>query len=111
MKFLRILLKIFAGLLAVIGLLLAISLSPNDHTPYGQTDFYRQTKQRLDSLSALPKPKMGIRTGIRAGWAKARNSAMPSTLPSVAMSRWRRIIRISGSIKSMSTPRVTKARP
>lgn len=67
MKFLRILLKCLLGLLAVIVLFLAVSLSPNDRTPYQQTEFYRQTKARLDSLPALPKPKMGI----RAGWAKA----------------------------------------
>ena len=71
MKFLRVLLKIVVGLLAIVVLFLAVSLSPNDHTPYQQTDFYRQTKARLDSLSALPKPNMGIQTQIRAGWAKA----------------------------------------
>jgi neutral ceramidase len=71
MKFLRILFKIVVGLLALIVLFLAVSLSPNDHTPYQQTDFYRQTRARLDSLPALPTPKTGIRTGIRAGWAKA----------------------------------------
>ncbi|MBO0937007.1 hypothetical protein J2I47_10665 [Fibrella sp. HMF5335] len=67
MKFLRILLKGLLGLLALVVLFLAVSLSPNDHTPYQQTEFYRQTKARLDSLPALPTPK----TGIRAGWAKA----------------------------------------
>ncbi|MBO0931703.1 hypothetical protein [Fibrella aquatilis] len=67
MKFLRILLKGLLGLLAIIVLLLAIGLSPNDHTPYGQTGFYSQTIHRLDSLPALPTPK----TAIWAGWAKA----------------------------------------
>ena len=67
MKFLRILLKGLLGLLALVVLFLAIGLSPNDHTPYQQTDFYRQTSGRLDSLPAMYAPK----TGIRAGWAKA----------------------------------------
>ena len=66
MKFLRILLKLIAGLLAVVVLFLVVSLSPNDHAPYRQTGFYRQTKARLDSLPTLPTPK----TGIRAGWSK-----------------------------------------
>ena len=71
MRFLRISFKLIVGLLAVVVLLLAISLSPNDHTPYRQTDFYRQTKARSDSLPTLPNPNMGSQTEIRAGWAKA----------------------------------------
>ncbi|MEZ0612057.1 hypothetical protein ACAW74_26340 [Fibrella sp. WM1] len=67
MKFLRLLLKILGGLLLLIVLFLAVSLSPNDHTPYQQTDFYRQTTARLNTLPALPTPK----TALRAGWAKA----------------------------------------
>ena len=66
-KFLRILLKIVLGLIVAIALLLAVSLSPNDHTPYRQTDFYRQTNARLGTLPDLPTPK----TALRAGWAKA----------------------------------------
>lgn len=67
MKFLRILLRILLGLLVAILLFLAVSLSPNDHTPYQQTDFYQQTNARLSALSGLP----AARTAIRAGWAKA----------------------------------------
>lgn len=67
MKFLRILLRIVLGLLVFILLFLAVSLSPNDHTPYQQTDFYKQTATKLNALSGLPAPK----TALRAGWAKA----------------------------------------
>ncbi|MBO0951473.1 neutral/alkaline non-lysosomal ceramidase N-terminal domain-containing protein [Fibrella forsythiae] len=67
MKFLRILLRIILGLLVAILLFLAISVSPNDHTPYQQTDFYSQTTARLAALPGLPIAK----TAIRAGWAKA----------------------------------------
>ncbi|RYF68365.1 MAG: hypothetical protein EOO39_19550 [Cytophagaceae bacterium] len=67
MKFLRILLRITLGLLVAILLFLAVSLSPNDHTPYQQTDFYGQTNARLSALPRLPTAK----TAIRAGWAKS----------------------------------------
>lgn len=68
MKFLRVLLRVLLGLLVAILLFLTASLSPNDHTPYQQTDFYAQTNARLLALPPLPTPK----TGLRAGWAKAR---------------------------------------
>ncbi|ARK11836.1 neutral/alkaline non-lysosomal ceramidase N-terminal domain-containing protein [Fibrella sp. ES10-3-2-2] len=67
MKFLRILARVLLGLIVAILLLLAVSLSPNDHTPYRQTEFYTQTTSRLTALPGLPAPK----TALRAGWAKA----------------------------------------
>lgn len=67
MKFLRVFLRILAGLAIVVLLVLAVSLSPNDHRPYQQTDFYRQTTARLNALPTWPTPK----TALRAGWAKA----------------------------------------
>ncbi|MEZ0483754.1 neutral/alkaline non-lysosomal ceramidase N-terminal domain-containing protein [Fibrella aquatica] len=67
MKFLRILLRVLLGLLVFVLLLLAISLSPNDHTPYRQTEFYAQTNARLTALTGPPTPK----TALRVGWAKA----------------------------------------
>ncbi len=67
MKFLRVLFRVLLGLLVFILLFLAVSLSPNDHTPYQQTDYYAQTNARLLALPALPTPK----TALRAGWAKA----------------------------------------
>ncbi|MEZ0539002.1 neutral/alkaline non-lysosomal ceramidase N-terminal domain-containing protein [Fibrella arboris] len=67
MKLLRILLRVLLGLLVVVLVILAISLSPNDHTPYQQTNFYAQTNARLLALPTLPAPK----TAVRAGWAKA----------------------------------------
>ena len=66
MKFLRILIRVLLGLLATVVLFLAISLSPNDHTPYKQTEFYAQTAARLSALPDLAAPK----TDLRAGWAK-----------------------------------------
>ncbi len=66
MKFLRIVLKIGLGLVVSVVLLLAVSLSPNNHTPYQQTDFYAQTNARLLALPNLPAPK----TALQAGWAK-----------------------------------------
>ncbi|NID13264.1 neutral/alkaline non-lysosomal ceramidase N-terminal domain-containing protein [Fibrivirga algicola] len=67
MKFLRILARVLLGLIVAILLLLAVILSPNDHTPYRQTEFYTQTTSRLTALPGLPAPK----TALRAGWAKA----------------------------------------
>ncbi|WP_019989473.1 neutral/alkaline non-lysosomal ceramidase N-terminal domain-containing protein [Rudanella lutea] len=56
-------------LLAVVGLLalfIAANLIPVDETPYAQTDFYRQT---IDRLASLPMPAPA-KQGLRAGWAK-----------------------------------------
>ncbi|MCK8492520.1 neutral/alkaline non-lysosomal ceramidase N-terminal domain-containing protein [Spirosoma sp. RP8] len=66
MKFVRIILKVLAGLLIFIGCFLAISLAPVDDTPYREMPYYAQTKQRL---AQLPAP---LTTGqpLRAGWAK-----------------------------------------
>ncbi len=66
MKFLRIFLKVLLGLVVVILLFLAVSLSPVDETPYQQMDYYTQTKQRLAQLPAPPAAE----APIRAGWAK-----------------------------------------
>ena len=63
MKFLRVLLKILLGLVILVLLLLAVSLSPNDHTPYRQTDFYRQTTARLAALPNVPTAKTPLRAG------------------------------------------------
>lgn len=67
MKFLRVVGRILLGLLLFIVLFLAVSLSPVDQTPYRQTAYYAQTRQRLAQLTAPPAAK----TGLRAGWAKA----------------------------------------
>ncbi|GAA4417166.1 hypothetical protein GCM10023187_49320 [Nibrella viscosa] len=67
MKLLRILLKVLAGLLIAIFLFLAVSLAPVDDTPYQQTDYYQQTKQRLTQLN----PTVTGKYPIRAGWASA----------------------------------------
>jgi len=66
MKYLRLVLKILLGLVVLLVLGLAVSLSPVDNTPYRETDYYRQTRQRLAELPALPKAAHGL----RAGWAK-----------------------------------------
>ena len=66
MKYLRIFLKVLMGLVALIVLLLAFSLTTVDDTPYPQTPYYKQTKQRLDQLVAPGAPK----TTLRAGWVK-----------------------------------------
>jgi neutral ceramidase len=67
MKLLRFIGKFLLGLLVLVLAFLAMSLAPNDHTPYQQTDFYRQTTARLAALPNVPAP----RTALRAGWAKA----------------------------------------
>jgi len=66
MKYLRLFFKILLGLVIAIGLFLAVSLAPVDETPYQQTAYYAQTRQRLNQLPAPPKPQ----TELRAGWAK-----------------------------------------
>jgi neutral ceramidase len=67
MKIRRLFGKILLGLLLLILVFLAVSLAPNDHTPYQQTDFYRETTARLAGLANVPAP----RGPLRAGWAKA----------------------------------------
>lgn len=66
MKLLRIFLKVLGGLLIAIVLFLAVSLAPIDDTPYQQTNYYKETKQRLARLH----PTTTGRHPIRAGWAK-----------------------------------------
>ncbi|MEZ4902578.1 MAG: neutral/alkaline non-lysosomal ceramidase N-terminal domain-containing protein [Spirosomataceae bacterium] len=50
MRFLKILLKVFGGLLLLIVVLLACMLAPVDDTPYQQTAYYQQWKKSIDSL-------------------------------------------------------------
>lgn len=76
MKVVRILLKIMAGLLVLILIILAAGLAPVDDTPYQQMPYYAQTKQRLAQLS-LPAP---AKQPLQAGWAKA-NITPPYTTP------------------------------
>ncbi|MFD1144004.1 neutral/alkaline non-lysosomal ceramidase N-terminal domain-containing protein [Larkinella insperata] len=66
MKYLRILLKFLLGLVGIILLFLAVSLAPVSDTPYRQTDYYSQTRQRLLHLPKPPNP----RSSLQAGWAK-----------------------------------------
>ncbi|MFC5410429.1 neutral/alkaline non-lysosomal ceramidase N-terminal domain-containing protein [Larkinella bovis] len=66
MKYLRIFFKILLGLVGFILLFLAVSVAPVNDTPYRETDYYTQTRQRLAQLAAPPRPQ----TGLRAGWAK-----------------------------------------
>ncbi|WP_128547342.1 neutral/alkaline non-lysosomal ceramidase N-terminal domain-containing protein [Larkinella soli] len=76
MKFFRVLLKVLLGLLLAVVLFVAVSVAPVDDTPYQQTDYYAQTRRRLASLPAPPRPK----TALRAGWSKI-NITPPYTTP------------------------------
>lgn len=76
MKFLRILGRILLGLLVLIILFVAVSVAPVDRTPYRQTTYYAETKQRLAELPAPPEPK----APLQAGWAKV-NITPPYTTP------------------------------
>ncbi len=66
MRFLRSLGRVFLGLFIFIILFLAVSLAPVDRTPYRQSAYYAQTKQRL---AQLPTPPAAT-APLRAGWAK-----------------------------------------
>lgn len=76
MRFFRITGRLLLGLLIFIILFLAVSLSPVDRTPYRQTAYYAQTKQRL---AALPRPPKAT-SPLRAGWAR-RNITPAYTTP------------------------------
>ena len=65
MKFLRMAGRVLLGLLLFISLFLAVSLSPVDRTPYRQTAYYAQTKQRLAQLTTPP----AATAPLSAGWA------------------------------------------
>lgn len=67
MKFLRRFLLVLGVLLGLLILSVALNLVPVDNTPYQQTDYYRQTIARLNTLPKPPEAK----TALRAGWAKA----------------------------------------
>ena len=62
MKYVRIFLKILLGLIALILLFAVANIVPVDNTPYQQTDFYKETGNRL---AALTRPRAG--TGSNPG--------------------------------------------
>nr|WP_293845865.1 neutral/alkaline non-lysosomal ceramidase N-terminal domain-containing protein [uncultured Arsenicibacter sp.] len=66
MKYVRIFLKILLGLIALILLFAVANIVPVDNTPYQQTDFYKETGNRLAALTR-PAP---AQAPIQAGWAR-----------------------------------------
>ena len=63
----RIFMKIFGGLLILILFLLLWTIKKVDYTPYFETDYYKTTNSRFDSLAANLNAEKG---SIQVGFGK-----------------------------------------
>jgi len=69
MKFLKILLYIFGSLLFILLLMVATMVTTVDRTPYKEMAYYKQWKENVGKVSALPAGDTATQT-LSAGWAK-----------------------------------------
>ncbi|TDB64075.1 neutral/alkaline non-lysosomal ceramidase N-terminal domain-containing protein [Arundinibacter roseus] len=67
MKLLKISLKILAGFLLLILLLLVSLVTTLDYTPYQEMDYYRVWKKNISQIKSVPFDSTGQ---MQAGWAK-----------------------------------------
>ncbi|MCP1383950.1 neutral/alkaline non-lysosomal ceramidase N-terminal domain-containing protein [Runella salmonicolor] len=68
MRFLKILLKILGGLVALIAVVLVCMLTTIDDTPYQEMPYYQQWKTQMKELPVRKQPS-GVNQ-LKAGWAK-----------------------------------------
>ncbi|GAB2779788.1 hypothetical protein GCM10027275_24170 [Rhabdobacter roseus] len=86
MKFLRILLKILAGLLVLLLVLVAATVTTVDRTPYQQMPYYRAWKQIIGQVPGADSvPNAGT---LRVGWAKRNITPAEPTPMAGYGNRW-----------------------
>jgi len=69
LKRIFVLVKLLGVLLVLFVLLVAITLRPVDYTPYFETEYYRNTRARLDELAQAQAP--GVQGALFAGFRRA----------------------------------------
>jgi hypothetical protein len=79
MKFLKLLLKIVAGLMLAIVVLLACTLAPLSDTPYQQMPYYKQWKEQVTTQKKNHSVTQPLSHQIAVGWSKVNFTPLAPT--------------------------------